>query len=293
MTGLSARSLPPAVVQAYFTLTTCAGEGVPNVSADAFSIYEDGDPISTYESEQQIVPSSLGYDIVTILLLDLSGSVVKSGNLTNLRNSASAFSNTVGAGQFIGIYGFDGREELVVLADITNDPDTLAAGLETLDDYEVVDSSTNLNGAVLAGLTALDNRSFSANGHEFSGSLVVFTDGTDQAGRVSDSTAVSRVARSEHAVFSIGLAGEVDEFHLSGIGKDGYWNASDISALDAAFITAASAVVDLANSLYILAYCSPKRSGTHEVEVAAGDASLIIQFNAAGFEGGCSPADFQ
>ncbi|MDP6933883.1 MAG: ABC transporter ATP-binding protein, partial [Myxococcota bacterium] len=64
----------------------------------------------------------------------------------------------------------------------------------------------------------------------------------------------------------------------------------------------AKGIVEEANSYYILAYCSPKRSGDHEIELqlietekGTGETLAILEydFNADGFEGGCDSSDFE
>ena len=47
------------------------------------------------------------------------------------------------------------------------------------------------------------------------------------------------------------------------IGKEGALFAEDVDGLYEAFDALASDILAEANSLYILAYCSPKRAGTH------------------------------
>ena len=97
-----------------------------------------------------------------------------------------------------------------------------------------------------------------------------------------------------HSVYTIGLGGEVDGSHLSALGSDGSWTASDALGLEEAFAAAAGAVRAKADSLYILAYCSPSRAGSHELEVRwlGDESSLKVAFDADGFEAGCEPEDF-
>jgi len=294
MDVLNHSTLTPSAVSVFFTLNTCEGEGAPGFDGEDFTLYENGDEISAYESKQEIVPSSRGYDIATALLLDLSGSIVDSGNLSNLQDAAGLFLDAVGGEHDVAIYGFDGRESLQELSGFTEDIDVLQGAVAALDEYEVVDSSTNLNGAVLNGLTLLDGQASLSGDRMFMGSLAVFTDGTDQAGRISDSEATQAVSGTEHAVYSIGLGGEVDEQHLADIGVDGSWTAASVDGLGEAFQSAASSIIDRANSLYILAYCSPKREGLNKllIELTGTDASGEVDFDANGFEGGCEPDDF-
>ncbi len=129
------------------------------------------------------------------------------------------------------------------------------------------------------------------------GALVLFTDGTDQAARVEQQTALSRLAGSPLHVFSVGLGGEVDADALRAFGRDGYFPAGQPAQLAQAFQAVASRVSAMANRFYLLEYCSPKRSGTHALKVTAtlpdGSAvplvgDLSLPFDATGFTSGCS-----
>ena len=293
---LNGETSKPAVVKLYFQLKTCDGVPVAGMAPEDFVIKEDGKDVSIYESDQKTITDPKSFKLATVLLVDMSGSILASGSLPSLQQAARAFVSTVGSGQSTAIYTFDGRADLQPLVDFTEDVEALKAGIDSLSAYEVVDKSTNLNGAILNGLGVLDQikQQHEGAGVLFAGSLAVFTDGTDQAGRVSDGQAVSATQSTEHAVFSIGLGGEVDQGHLSSLGKEGAYFADDVDALESTFVQAATDIEALAKSYYILAYCSPKRAGSHTIELSlvGSNGSLDYPFGADGFEGGCSPDDF-
>ena len=293
---LSGETKQPSVVKLYFQLKTCDGVPVAGLKPEDFIIMEDGNEVSLYESEKKTITDPKSFKLATVLIVDMSGSILASGNLPSLQQAASSFVSTVGAGQSTAVFTFDGREDLQLLVDFTEDVSSLKAGIASLSDYEVVDKSTNLNGAIIEGLEVLDSlRSQNEqSGVLFAGSLAVFTDGTDQAGRVGDSQASGAAGKGSHAVFSIGLGGEVDQSHLKALGKDGAYFADDVDALEATFEEAATDIEAMAKSYYILAYCSPKRAGSHTLELIMEGSSGALEypFNASGFEGGCSPDDF-
>jgi hypothetical protein len=158
--------------------------------------------------------------------------------------------------------------------------------------WRCVDNSTNLNGAVVQALDALDAQSNLEKTIAYKDSaLVLFTDGTDQAGRVQQLTAFERAKSSKSHLFSIGLGGEVEGATLTQFGKDGYFAATQADQLGDAFEAIASNVNGLANRFYLLEYCSPKRSGTHTLKIVATDGALIgglsQTFDATGFTSGC------
>ena len=108
----------------------------------------------------------------------------------------------LGENRRIAIYGFDGRPDLIPYANFSDDPDVWEEALSRILDAELVDDSTNLNGAVVNALEILDTavnaevRNVTQVTH---GTLVLFTDGTDRAGRVRGYTA--RMAVSMRALY--------------------------------------------------------------------------------------------
>ena len=294
MNLLSGETLEPSVIRLFFTLRDCNDYGITGKTAEDFVISEDGSEISVFESSQQLIPSSLGYDIKTLLLLDMSGSIVSSGNLPNLQESASNFVTSVAGTQSVGIYGFDGAQEIYELVPFTDDSQVLLDGIAELTNYEIQDNSTNLNGGVIKALERLQQEELLSTSSYFQGTLIVFTDGTDQAGWNTDAQAKNTVSGTSHGVFSIGLGGEVDTGHLSDLGKSGSWTANDVSELNDAFTEMSDVIRAKAESLYIFAYCSPKRNGEHilSLRLIEEDLSLDFGFDATGFQGGCGEDHF-
>jgi formylglycine-generating enzyme required for sulfatase activity len=78
------------------------------------------------------------------------------------------------------------------------------------------------------------------------------------------------------------------------VGTSGAVFAEDVDALSTAFDEVAERILNQANSLFILAYCSPKRAGVHDLALKLNGASVRIEntFDATGFEGGCEPEHF-
>ncbi len=288
---MEGRANVPSNVMLFFGVKTCGGDPLPGLLADEFVIEEDGSPISIYESRQTILPTSLGFDLVSVLLLDMSGSIIDSGNLPALQGAANAFVDRLAGAQRVAIFTFDGRADLQPLVDFTTDDAALHAGIDSLSGYTPVDPSTNLNGAVVEGIGILDAQVAASTAAIVAGSLVVFTDGSDQAGRVPAGTAIAAAGSTQHSVFAIGLGGEVDRDYLEDIGHDGAEFASDAAGVAEAFESIADRIDRESRKFYILAYCSPKRSGTHQLtlSVEGRSGSLAFSFDATGFGPGCDP----
>jgi hypothetical protein len=125
------------------------------------------------------------------------------------------------------------------------------------------------------------------------GALVIFTDGTDQANRVPAATALAAVASTGIALYSIGLRGEIDEGFLTQIGRSGSAFADNSAALLSEFTGVGDQIEAMANSFYVLAYCSPRRAGvsnTLTIRVQQGErqAEATTNYAAVNFTGGCA-----
>lgn len=291
---LEARTQPPAEVHLSLRVAQRDGTPVPGLEPDDFTLFEDGESLSGFESQLAILNPEEAFQIDHFLLLDMSGSVVESGDLPALIEAASAFALSVADTGDVAVAVFDGREDPQLIVDFTRDDGVLAQTFDALSDYEVVDTSTNLYGAVRAGLDLLDSRS--AGSVLFAGSLTLFTDGTHRAGTGGAYPTLAevrrRVSQSDHAVFSIGLGGEIDEGVLTDLGKDGFAWADEIDSLDTAFDDTAEGVAAVANSYYAILYCSPARTGEHrlrlEIEHEGQVGHVEYSFDASSFEGGCT-----
>jgi hypothetical protein len=311
----------PSRLSLGFTVETGDGDPVAGLTSAAFDIYENGTKVSEYESQRSIQPRAHRSRMYSLVLMDLSGSILRAGELPRLREAALAYVTRVlsegGEAQRVAVAGFDGRGTLRTLVDFTGDLSALQAGLDALGVAECtvsadcagnmdarscagglcVDDSTNLNGAVLAGLSTLDAAVKGDTAIPYrQGALLVFTDGTDQAARVDAATTREAVRQSPLHVFTVGLGGESDEAALRAFGKDGYEQASAMEGLSVAFDAIARRVAAMANRFYVLDYCSPKRNGRHDLRVVANVAaaegftlsgSLDASFDATGFASGC------
>jgi hypothetical protein len=316
----------PAKLSLFFSVETCGGQPVAGLQGEAFTIYENGTPISAYESRKTIQPKGQRFRMYTMVLLDLSGSVLSSGAFPQLREAAATFVDRVLSrdpeSQRIAIYAFDGRQDVEEVVGFTADALALKQGLAKLElqqcqrnadcagfadrrtcsGWRCVDDSTNLNGAVVLGLGRLEGQGELEPEIPFRKSaLVLFTDGTDQAARVSERAAKEAVRASLSHVVTVGLGGEVDASVLTALGKDGYYSAARPEQLTSAFDQVAARLSALAHRFYLFEYCSPKRSGTHQLEIIAAATideqplrgSLRTTFDATGFESGCEVTPVQ
>ena len=86
----------PSNVAVYFTVDTHNSQPVANLTPQDFRIYEDKQPVSILESKQTILQPEVAAIHYTLLLVDMSGSVVDSGDMPTLIEAASSFGERVG-----------------------------------------------------------------------------------------------------------------------------------------------------------------------------------------------------
>lgn len=283
----------PSNVAVYFTVDTDDGEPVPGLAADAFKIYEDGALVSAYESRQTILNPQVAAVHYTLLLVDMSASMVESGQVPQLVAAADAFTTRVGAVQQVAVYTFDGREDIQEVVGFTRSEGGATSAIHALENRDVRDPSTNLHGAVLKGIEVLRAQMERSTLQLRFGTLVVFTDGTDRAARVSRDDMLDAVDGAGMDVYAIGVGGEIDVDELTALGKNGFVRAESGERLQQAFDQIAQRIEGYSKRFYLLSYCSPARAGQHEVTIEAeaqgATGSLTYTFDAEGFGPNCDP----
>jgi von Willebrand factor type A domain len=289
----------PSNVAVYFKVQTQQGDPVGGLTAEGFRIYEDGQLVSRYESKQTILNPEVAAVHYTMLLVDMSGSVTESGNGEAIVPAVGAFTDHIEKQQKVAVYAFDGSPELTPIVPFTDQPSNVKAGVQQLATFKPKDPSTNLNGAIVKALDELDNALGKASQPLKFGTLVVFTDGTDRANRVPESTMRQHIREKPFDVYAIGLGAEIKEPQLAEIGKSGTAMAADKNAVIKAFDDVGARVEARTRSYYLLSYCSPSRAGKHEVRIEAvlkesqgtneHTGSLRSDFDATGFQPGCDP----
>ena len=297
----------PGKVSIFFRVSDSDGNPVPGLTADQFTIYEQGrndacfSTISTTESQARISPNSQIFNNNTLLVLDLSNSVLSS-SLDELKSASLSFIDNVMPAQEspafqMAIYWFDGEDELHALNPLSSSKAELSAAIEGITADISTDPSTDLYGAVIKSTNIAEDLLDESTNDDSIGaaSVVIFTDGTDQASRYSEESALEKVEKANRNIsfFTIGLGAEIDAEVLSDIGKTFSVFAGNKEELETTFNDISFRVSQQANSFYLFEYCSPKRDGSGEsnlaIQVTAGNRQGAVQtkFSAKGFTGGC------
>jgi hypothetical protein len=197
----------------------------------------------------------------------------------------------------MAIYWFDGEDELHLLNELTSSKQQLTGAIEGITNDISNDPSTDLYGAVIKSTTIADDLLKASNSNDIIGaaSVVIFTDGTDQASRYTEASDLDKVnnANPNISFFTIGLGGEIDTEVLIDIGKTFSVFAGNKEELETTFNDISLRVSEQANSFYLFEYCTPKRDGSGEnnlaIQVKDGSRQGAVQtkFSAKGFTGGC------
>jgi hypothetical protein len=271
------------LVQILFS-AQCSGEPISGLTATNISVFEGGEQVSESESDWSLDRQSAALETYTLLLIDVSKSIIESETLAVAQSVALIFAGTLlEQNQSVAVAVFDGHEDIRTVVDFSSDLAELTVGIEGISEDDQLDESTNLNGALRQGLDLLDEQvAADVEGALISvGNLVVFTDGLDSAGRVSDSSARGAVAGTDHQVFVVGLVGDEDVSALEALAPDGFFQASDEDALLAAFADLADRLVDEVNKYYRFSYCSPLRNPrtTLRLEVTWEEKTNAVRFS--------------
>lgn len=261
----------PNNVWVFFTVKD-GEEPVGGLSAEDFEIYEDDKLVSTFESQQKILNPEVAAVSYTLLLLDMSGSVTESGGADPLVDAALKFSERVSKSQKVAVYAFDGAEKIHPIVRFSTAEGQVKSGIESLRSYKADDPSTNLHGAVVTGLETLKEGLDKDKKPLKFGTLVIFTDGTDRASRVSEEEMREAMGKEEYAhyeMYAVGVGAEIEKGALDTIGEDGSELVEDEAKLGEAFDRIAARIEAHMRRFYLLSYCTPSRKGEHRVRIVA------------------------
>lgn len=282
----------PNNVWVFFSVDAGEDEPVGGLTAEDFEIEEDGDLVSKFESKQIIQNPDVAAVMYTMLLVDMSGSITESGQADALVDATKSFSERVGKTQKVGVYAFDGEAKIHSVVPFTEAQGSVEGGLEGLRTYKPKDPSTNLHGGIVEGLRELKKELDKDKRPLKFGTLVVFSDGTDRANRVSRDDMKKELGLEvyeQYEIFAVGVGAEIEKARLDEVGRDGTELATDQAKVKEAFDKIAAKIEAHMKRFYLLSYCTPARAGEHEVKITAhrkdpqASGSLEYKFSADGF----------
>lgn len=279
----------------FFSVERLGDAPVTGLSADDFTIYEDGNPVTKEDTKQLLQSPDTAAAMYTLLLVDLSGTGAAAPP-DALVDAVKAFADRVGKVHKVAIYAYDGDEKIhpiVPFADAKsaalNAPNAPNApnALDAMRRFRTKDPSSNLHGAVVEGLREL-HRSLERDHRSLRlGTLVVLPQGIDRANRVTREAMRTEWDDDKYKLDEV-LAAGPDAPSLDAVGRDGTEAAAAGSTLADALDRVAARIEAHTQRYYLLSFCTSARKGDREVKVQAhgrnpdASGSLSYTFNADG-----------
>ena len=312
---LECRSSVPegSAVGMLFSVSYCNGEPYLDLPISDLIVEEKQDTpeweeLLPSESSQTFIDQEFTHHVY--VLIDVSDSIKDSaGALETLETAISGFLDQLNAQTTpirFSAYLFDGGISLYEFVPDTGNFSAAKTTLDSLASESGDDSaSTNLYGAIIEGIEEVEeiqnNRKLASDrGIVTAGTVIVVSDGDDEAGRATLEQVQARIDLTKANVITVGYGEEDNYPTLLSLGRDGAFSAGNNQRLIEVFDELGTRMGDFARSVYFLGYCSPKRGGEAQVrariEGATTDASIVSEalcdIDATFFDDGCSSDTF-
>jgi Ca-activated chloride channel family protein len=237
-------------VDVYVSATDAAGQPVRNLPPEAFSLEENGQPMSL----SHVSRAGEQGPVAVVLVIDHSGSMREVGKMDAARQAASAFVRLMRPGDVTGVIIFD--TEVTTIQPLTNDQDRLAKAITSIRP----NSDTAVYDALYQALEML---------HPVTGrkAIILVTDGLDNRSRHTREEVLALTAEHGVSIYTIGLGDRsqglatmagIDEAALKAIadGSGGtYAYAPDPTGLSSLYELLSRRI----QNEYRLTYTSPNR----------------------------------
>jgi hypothetical protein len=291
----------PSNVAVYVSVKN-GDEALYGLSPENFAVHENDQPLDSKQVGLTLLSRDVAAVHHAVVLVDLSGTGQDDGALALLANQLAPFLERLRDKFSISVYGFDGSDQLAPLGGFGKIVDESAStpvskqDLTSVSQYVQKDSSSNLNGAVIAALKKLDVELGLSPKPIALGTLVIIARGPDLASRTKADALTQALDDTEHQVFAATVGSTEDTQLAETLGPAGYSQTSLFENLENSLAEVASMLERDHSRYYLLSYCSPSRSGertlTVQVKKTEGDGSELtgdteLTFNATGFQSGC------
>jgi len=294
LTPLTSAATSTANISLYFSVTDSKGVGVvglPRIgelnSTDPFNwVYrEDGQDLDPKESGFSVTPlQGNTLDMPTVLVLDLSGSIVGGGSdgglLDSMKETAKTIIGAMLPEQRMAIVTFAGAS--TVRMQFTSDQNALKIAVN---DLKGDGQSTNLYGAMIDAFGMWQDGFATVGGAKLTAGLAIaITDGKDNAGvkTLADVIAI----RQNKRVVSVGIGHTINVDAMKQLASTGtFVQVTDFSTLPNEVGLITKAMSTLGRSIYTANYCTPKLAGSHEL-------LFTLTGNGSTVSTTCTPATF-
>lgn len=310
---LDNRTATPSGVALFFAMEDCWGRPITDLSQaqlDSGAVVVEENGVATSSEAQTTLLERRGLQVFVTLSIDMSTSTT--AVLPDVIAAARQFVETIQEPSRglvdkvqIGIQLFAGEATPTMWQPYTLDLGLVLTQLDALTGYTAPDpGSTNLHGGIVDATSRSSAaqqafRTRNEDGAFTSGYVVLFTDGADTAGLVSAGDALLAIGSTTDQVLAVGLEGrDYNEVALQSlVGAGSVIDSPGASTLGRDFSHLAVRIAGQVRRTYLLGYCSPKRTGTHTVNVSLDGATSQVwgnptSFDATGFGPGCTASLF-
>ena len=282
---------------------TCAGQGIPNLGPESFILTESDGSFSEKEGARLIVNMQSYKSMNTKILVDLSNSVISEGrDVKEVENSVMALKESLmdhaKIWHSVSVATFDGRSSIQNILDFANNKLEAATAISTISKKcpgsLCEDGSTNLWGAIQQSIASFDRFSDTS---QYVNTLVVFTDGTDQANRVSERQALHSVAQfkaKKNKIFTVTVGDEISKDTLANLSTHNSeaGRINSLAQLKDRFKLIGRQLDADAHSYYRIGYCSPRRSSGQALKFKIKYQGTVtnevtLPYDASSFSGNC------
>jgi von Willebrand factor type A domain len=288
---LAAGAKKPAQVAVLMELEH-VGKQLP-VEEKNVSVAEDGASLSPERTHLTLLDP---HDVIaerTVVLVDASAAVVESGQIGDVAAAVARFAQRLEKSHRVAVAAWDGADGVVGILPFSAKAEAVDRRLDALLTLKPRGKTSNLNGAVVESLQALDRAQQADSRPVKIGRLVIVTGGRDDAKKVSKSELVEALrAHKDIAIVAIGFGELIDQDGVEAIGRDGAYYDKPLDRLVDNLDRIAGKVEREGARRLLVSYCSPKRQGQHAVEVSVktddGRRGIVQwKFDASDFKAGC------
>lgn len=260
--------------------------GVPGKNDEDFNLFEsvqneNEQLIDPLEAPRLIVPSPESYGYATMIVMDLSGSVIneiediKTASIDYVDNLFDAINS---GSLSVGVYFFDGRVQLQEVIEFSNSRDDIIDAISSMTTSLQEEPQTALYHAVVQSCDLITNQVTLFNQNEtikiFSTSIVVFSDGNNSnfqnIDRPQMNNRINQTSANGTEFYAIGAGETINSDVVNEIGRDAFFLIDNYSELNEGLNNVLEIIIREANSNYELEICTAKRGipVTYRLEVA-------------------------
>jgi hypothetical protein len=274
---------------------------VMGLKPDSFAVYEDG--VASTSADFTVASPDMTSMQYTALLLDWSGKL-SDVEAQQMSEGADALVKKLKPKQKVAIYAFDGNADLHPVVPFTASDAQVTAGLDGLKTWKARDTTSNLNGAIVAGAKAL--RTEMGENLMHGGNLITVYRDADRASRATTKDIDDLFSQPDYSRirrFAVSVGEPAKQARIGPAGSTETVAIEGPGVLPITLGKTGDTIASFGGSYYVVIVCSHARAGEHELKLevtrksvddkgkeSSQKGTLTHKFSADGFTAGCTPA---